>query len=106
MPVPVTAVANGLIAWEMLDDAKLHFDLVLTDVVMPCLSGVGLLSKMMKREASKRVPIVSKLHPYEVVHFHPLMVRRRDICVWTQSFLERQVTEQCVWTQSCLHMTA
>jgi hypothetical protein len=30
------------------------------DVVMPCLSGVGLLSKMMKREACKRVPVVSK----------------------------------------------
>lgn len=61
MPVPVTAVANGLKAWELLEDAKSHFDLVLTDVVMPCLSGVGLLSKMMKREACKRIPIVSKL---------------------------------------------
>lgn len=60
MPVPVTAVANGSIAWEMLEDGKSHFDLVLTDVVMPYLSGVGLLSKMMKREAGKRVPVVSK----------------------------------------------
>lgn len=62
MPVPVTAVANGSIAWELLEDVKSHFDLVLTDVVMPCLSGVGLLSKMMKREACKRVPVVSKFY--------------------------------------------
>ncbi|KAG0616531.1 hypothetical protein M758_5G123400 [Ceratodon purpureus] len=54
----VTAVGNGSIAWEMLEDSSRSFDLVLTDVVMPCLSGVGLLSKMMKREASKRVPVV------------------------------------------------
>lgn len=60
MPVPVTAVGNGSIAWEYLEDSSRSFDLVLTDVVMPCLSGVGLLSKMMKREPCKRVPVVSK----------------------------------------------
>ncbi|XP_024365931.1 two-component response regulator-like PRR37 isoform X2 [Physcomitrium patens] len=54
----VTAVANGSIAWGLLEDANSNFDLVLTDVVMPRLSGVGLLSKMMKREACRRVPIV------------------------------------------------
>lgn len=54
----VTPVANGSLAWGLLEEANSNFDLVLTDVVMPYLSGVGLLSKMMKREACKRVPIV------------------------------------------------
>ncbi|XP_024398057.1 two-component response regulator-like APRR7 isoform X2 [Physcomitrium patens] len=54
----VTSVANGSLAWGLLEEANSNFDLVLTDVVMPCLSGVGILSKMLKREACKRVPIV------------------------------------------------
>ncbi|KAL2642364.1 hypothetical protein R1flu_009951 [Riccia fluitans] len=54
----VTSAANGMQAWEMLEDPNNHFDLVLTDVVMPCLSGVGLLTKIMSREAGKRVPVI------------------------------------------------
>lgn len=52
--------ANGLIAWELLESVNCNFDLVLTDVVMPFMSGIGLLSKMIVLEASKRIPVVSK----------------------------------------------
>ncbi|BFI28125.1 pseudo-response regulator 7 [Marchantia polymorpha subsp. ruderalis] len=54
----VTSAANGMQAWEMLEDPNNFFDLVLTDVVMPCLSGVGLLTKIMSREAGKRIPVI------------------------------------------------
>lgn len=79
VPVPVTSVANGAIAWELLEDVNSSFDLVLTDVVMPCLSGVGLLSKMMTRELRKRIPVVSKLL---------ILVPMNAICVLTHNNLE------------------
>ncbi|CAM6096262.1 unnamed protein product [Calypogeia fissa] len=54
----VSAVANGMQAWEMLENPNNDFDLVLTDVVMPCLSGVGLLTKIMSNESAKRIPVI------------------------------------------------
>jgi hypothetical protein len=74
--VTVTSVANGAIAWELLEDVNSSFDLVLMDVVMPCLSGVGLLSKMMTRELRKRIPVVSKLL---------ILVPMNAICVLTHN---------------------
>jgi response regulator of citrate/malate metabolism len=70
------SVANGAIAWELLEDVNNSFDLVLTDVVMPCLSGVGMFSKMMTRELRKRIPVVSKLL---------ILVPMNVICVLTHN---------------------
>ena len=58
--LPVTAVANGLLAWKLLEDLTNHIDLVLTEVVMPGLSGIGLLSKIMSHETLKNIPVISK----------------------------------------------
>lgn len=52
--------ANGLQAWKILEDLTNHIDLVLTEVVMPCLSGVGLLCKIMGHKTRKNVPVISK----------------------------------------------
>lgn len=60
MFVLVIVVVNGLIVWELLEDVKSCFDLVLMDVVMLFLLGVGFLLKMMKWEVCKRVFVVSK----------------------------------------------
>ncbi|KAA8539379.1 hypothetical protein F0562_026071 [Nyssa sinensis] len=54
----VTAVANGLEAWEILEDLTNHIDLVLTEVVMPCLSGIGLLCKIMSHKTCKNIPVI------------------------------------------------
>ena len=43
----VIEAANGIQAWKVLEDLTNHVDLVLTEVVMPCASGVSLLSKIM-----------------------------------------------------------
>ncbi|KAL5765935.1 hypothetical protein ACOSP7_016552 [Xanthoceras sorbifolium] len=54
----VTAVANGLQAWRILEDLTNHIDIVLTEVVMPVLSGIGLLYKIMKHKMLKSIPVI------------------------------------------------
>lgn len=69
----VVAVANGLQAWKILEDFNNHIDLVLTEVVMPVLSGVGLLCEIMNHITFKNIPVISKLFSLFVlickVHF-------------------------------------
>lgn len=54
----VTAVANGLEAWKILEDLSNHVDIVLTEVVMPGLSGIGLLCKIINHKMSQNVPVI------------------------------------------------
>ncbi|CAK7325570.1 unnamed protein product [Dovyalis caffra] len=54
----VTAVANGLQAWKLLRDLTNHIDLVLTEVAMPFLSGIGLLSKIMNHKTCRNTPVI------------------------------------------------
>ncbi|KAJ4816864.1 two-component response regulator-like protein [Rhynchospora pubera] len=53
----ITAV-DGLQAWKILQDQTNHIDLVLTEVVMPVLSGIGLLSKIMSHKTIKNTPVI------------------------------------------------
>ncbi|KAL2465208.1 two-component response regulator-like PRR37 [Abeliophyllum distichum] len=54
----VTAVANGLQAWKILEDTTNHIDLVLTELSMPYLSGIGLLTKIKNHKTCKNIPVV------------------------------------------------
>ncbi|XP_022765293.1 two-component response regulator-like PRR37 isoform X2 [Durio zibethinus] len=54
----VAAVSNGQQAWKILEDLTNHIDLVLTEVVMPCLSGIGLLCKIMNHKTCKNIPVI------------------------------------------------
>lgn len=65
---PVTEAANGLQAWKILEDLTNHIDIVLTEVVMPCLSGVGLLCKIMSRKTRKNIPVISKLPLFSYIN--------------------------------------
>ncbi|RRT85528.1 hypothetical protein B296_00009550, partial [Ensete ventricosum] len=56
-----SAVADGLKAWAVLKLKCYRFDLVLTEVEMPSLSGIGLLSKIMAAEECKNIPVISKM---------------------------------------------
>ena len=56
----VTSAENGLHAWQYLEDVQNHIDLVLTEVAMPCLSGIGLLSKITSHNICKGIPVISK----------------------------------------------
>lgn len=56
----VLEAANGLQAWKVLEDLNNHVDIVLTEVVTPILSGVGLLCKTMSHKTRKNIPVISK----------------------------------------------
>lgn len=54
----VVEASNGLQAWKILEDIENRIDLVLTEVVMPCVSGIALLFKIMSHKSRKNVPVV------------------------------------------------
>ncbi|CAO2816534.1 unnamed protein product [Amaranthus hypochondriacus] len=54
----VVAVSNGIEAWKILEDLNNQIDLVLTEVVMPGLSGIGLLSKIMSHKSCQNIPVI------------------------------------------------
>ncbi|XWS74224.1 hypothetical protein CRYUN_Cryun02cG0197500 [Craigia yunnanensis] len=54
----VTAVANGLQAWKVLEDLTNHIDIVLTEEDMPVLSGSDLLCKIMNHRTLKNIPVI------------------------------------------------
>ncbi|RZB72398.1 two-component response regulator-like APRR7 isoform X2 [Glycine soja] len=54
----VIDAANGLQAWKILEDLTNHIDLILTEVAMPGLSGIGLLYKIMGHKTRKNIPVV------------------------------------------------
>ena len=60
LPFVVVAVSNGIEAWKILEDLNNQIDLVLTEVVMPGLSGIGLLSKIMSHKSCQNVPVISE----------------------------------------------
>lgn len=54
----VMEAANGVQAWKILEDLTYHIDLILTEVVMPCLSGIGLLCKIMSHKTRTHIPVI------------------------------------------------
>lgn len=56
----VVEVANGVQAWKVLEDLNNHIDIVLTEVIMPCLSGVGLLCKILNHKSRRNIPVISE----------------------------------------------
>ncbi|PSS34571.1 Two-component response regulator-like [Actinidia chinensis var. chinensis] len=54
----VSSVATGLEAWKILEDSTTNIDLVLTEVAVPCLSGIGLLGKIMSHKNCMNIPVI------------------------------------------------
>ncbi|CAI9091035.1 OLC1v1025952C1 [Oldenlandia corymbosa var. corymbosa] len=54
----VITASNGLEAWRKLEEFTNQIDLILTEVAMPCLSGIGLLSKIMNHKTFKNIPVI------------------------------------------------
>ncbi|XP_010558289.2 PREDICTED: two-component response regulator-like APRR7 [Tarenaya hassleriana] len=54
----VVEAANGIQAWKILENLNNHIDIVLTEVVMPYLSGIGLLSKILSHKTRRNIPVI------------------------------------------------
>ncbi|GAB2272408.1 Two-component response regulator-like aprr7 [Dionaea muscipula] len=54
----VVAASNGIHAWKILEDITTHIDLILMEVIMPFLSGFGLLCKIMRHKTRKNIPVI------------------------------------------------
>jgi CheY-like chemotaxis protein len=54
----VTVVASGKEAWDLLQEKKEKFDLVLTDVMMPAISGFTLLQMINEDESLRQIPVI------------------------------------------------
>jgi CheY-like chemotaxis protein len=71
---PVAAVADGMKAWEVMRGRAYAFDLVLTEVNMPTLSGIDLLSRIVAADECRNIPVISKQPPFLSFHRHALLL--------------------------------
>uniref|UniRef100_A0A804QKD7 Two-component response regulator-like APRR3 n=1 Tax=Zea mays TaxID=4577 RepID=A0A804QKD7_MAIZE len=54
----VISAENGQQAWAYLEDKRNNIDLVLTEVFMPGVSGISLLSRIMSHNICKNIPVI------------------------------------------------
>ncbi|KAL5569204.1 hypothetical protein UlMin_025779 [Ulmus minor] len=54
----VQAVESGTQAWKILEDVRNDIDIVLSEAVMPSISGIDLLSKIIKKTTCKDIPVI------------------------------------------------
>ncbi|KAJ6729663.1 TWO-COMPONENT RESPONSE REGULATOR-LIKE APRR3 ISOFORM X1 [Salix viminalis] len=54
----VSAVPDGLMAWETLKERPHSIDLILTEVELPLISGYALLSLAMEHDVCKNIPVI------------------------------------------------
>uniref|UniRef100_A0A0E0MCP5 Two-component response regulator-like PRR95 n=1 Tax=Oryza punctata TaxID=4537 RepID=A0A0E0MCP5_ORYPU len=54
----VAALADGMKAWGVMRERAYAFDLVLTEVTMPTLSGIELLSRIVASDECKNIPVI------------------------------------------------
>ncbi|KAL4560556.1 hypothetical protein LXL04_032709 [Taraxacum kok-saghyz] len=59
--VKVIEASNGFQAWKILENLSNHIDIVLTEVVMPSFSGVGLLCKDYEPQNTQKYTLMSSL---------------------------------------------
>lgn len=54
----VSVVGSGKEAWDLLKERKTKFDLVLTDVMMPAISGLTFLQMINDDESLREIPVI------------------------------------------------
>ncbi|XP_011025365.1 PREDICTED: two-component response regulator-like APRR9 isoform X2 [Populus euphratica] len=54
----VSAVPDGLMAWETLKERPHSIDLILTEVELPLISGYALLALVMEHDVCKNIPVI------------------------------------------------
>lgn len=63
----MAAVPDGLKAWEILKGRPRNFDLILTEVDLPAISGYALLTLIMEHETCKNIPVISMIRILELL---------------------------------------
>ncbi|XP_010262981.1 PREDICTED: two-component response regulator-like APRR3 isoform X2 [Nelumbo nucifera] len=103
----VTAVADGLKAWEVLKEKQYNFDLVLTEVVMPSLSGIGLLCKIMSNDICENIPVIMmSSHDSIGIVFKCMQKGAADFLVKPVRKNELRNLWQHVWRKYCVRLEA
>lgn len=98
----VAAVADGLKAWALLKKKPYNFDLVLTEVVMPSISGIGLLSKIMNNNICKSIPVIMmSSHDSIGIVFKCMLKGAADFLVKPIRKNELRNLWQHVWRKYC-----
>ncbi|KAH7680729.1 pseudo-response regulator 5 protein [Dioscorea alata] len=103
----VAAVADGVKAWEVLIEKEFNFDLVLAEVDMPSLSGIGLLSRIMGTEGCKNIPVIMmSSHDSVSVVLKCMLKGAVDFLVKPVRKNELQNLWQHVWRKHCSSSSA
>ncbi|KAL3524472.1 hypothetical protein ACH5RR_017306 [Cinchona calisaya] len=71
----VTAVPDGLKAWEVLKGRPRNIDLILTEVDLPSISGFALLTLIMEHEICKNIPVIMMSSQDSVSTVYKCMMR-------------------------------
>lgn len=71
----VTAVPDGLKAWEVLKGRPRNIDLILTEVDLPSISGFALLTLVMEHEICKNIPVIMMSSQDSVSTVYKCMMR-------------------------------
>ncbi|CAK8567706.1 unnamed protein product [Lathyrus sativus] len=103
----VAAVADGLKAWEILKGRPRNFDLILTEVDLPSVSGYALLSLIMEHDSCKTIPVIMMSSQDSVSTVYKCMCRgAADYLVKPIRINELRNLWQHVWRRQSLTATA
>lgn len=78
----VTAVPDGLKAWEILRGRPHNIDLILTEVDLPSISGFALLTLIMEHEICKNIPVISMICTYHWLIFYLRLFINFKFCAY------------------------
>ncbi|KAI5405388.1 two-component response regulator-like APRR9 isoform X2 [Lathyrus oleraceus] len=103
----VAAVADGLKAWEILKGRPRNFDLILTEVDLPSVSGYALLSLIMEHDTCKTIPVIMMSSQDSVSTVYKCMLRgAADYLVKPIRINELRNLWQHVWRRQSSTATA
>ncbi|KAH7854526.1 hypothetical protein Vadar_014826 [Vaccinium darrowii] len=99
----VTAVPDGLKAWEVLKGKPQNIDLILTEVELPSISGFALLTLVTEHEICKNIPVIMMSSDDSVGTVYKCMLRgAADFLVKPLRKNELRNLWQHVWRRQAL----
>ncbi|WJX40604.1 hypothetical protein P8452_28059 [Trifolium repens] len=103
----VAAVADGLKAWEIMKGRPRNFDLILTEVDLPSISGYALLTLIMEHDICKNIPVIMMSSQDSVSTVYKCMCRgAADYLVKPIRINELRNLWQHVWRRQSLTANA